>query len=134
LQGSQAVVALLDPLRTEQVMVNLLDNAAKFSPHDAPVEVELALVGEDEARISVRDHGNGLAGEDRERVFERFYQARPNGEHGGLGLGLYISRQIVQMHGGTLACEAAEGEGNRFVLRLPLRGRHGESSATLTAG
>lgn len=125
--------ASLDPLRIEQVVVNLLDNAAKFSPKDGPVEIELSVEARDAAVISVRDHGPGIAEGDRERVFERFHQVHPEQHYGGMGLGLYISREFVRMHGGTITCEAPEGGGARFVVRLPLeagdRGGNGDGMA-----
>jgi len=68
----------------------------------------------------VRDHGPGIAVEKRERLFERFYQAHPNGHHSGMGLGLYISRQIVGHFGGRMWVESRKGEGSIFSVALPL--------------
>jgi PAS domain S-box-containing protein len=124
-RDSASVRAYIDPLRMEQVIINLLDNAAKFSPKDAPVEIDISLDARDEVVISVRDHGEGIAEKDRQGVFERFYQVHSGQHHSGMGLGLYISAQIVDMHGGTITCEAPDGEGSRFVVRLPLRGGNG---------
>jgi signal transduction histidine kinase len=76
----------------------------------------------------VRDHGEGIAEKDRQRVFERFYQAQSRQHRGGMGLGLYISAQIVEMHGGTISYEAPEGEGSRFVVRLPASGHDSKQS------
>lgn len=124
--------ARLDPVRIEQVVVNLLDNAVKFSPKETHVEVDLRT-DEGQLVISVRDHGDGIAEEERERIFERFYQAHPENHYGGMGLGLCISREIVRMHGGSITCEAPEGvdlssgrsTGSLFVVRLPI-GPRGE--------
>jgi signal transduction histidine kinase len=70
--------------------------------------------------IAVRDHGLGIPPEKREHIFERFYQAHGDGYRSGLGLGLYISSQIVELHGGRIAAEFPEDGGSRFVVRLPL--------------
>jgi signal transduction histidine kinase len=72
------------------------------------------------AELAVRDHGLGIPPERRERLFERFYQAHADGHRSGMGLGLYLCRQIVGQHGGTLRAEFPEDGGTRFVLALPL--------------
>jgi signal transduction histidine kinase len=68
----------------------------------------------------VRDHGLGIAAGKRKHIFERFYQAHAAGYRSGLGLGLYISRQIVELHGGRIRAEFPRGGGTRFVVRLPV--------------
>jgi signal transduction histidine kinase len=103
------------------VIVNLLDNARKYSPEGQPIEVTLAQPTADHIVISVRDHGNGILEVDRPYIFERFYQASPSRSTAGLGLGLFISRQIVELHGGELTVEFPEDGGTRFVARLPTR-------------
>ena len=112
--------ATMDPLRVEQVLVNLVDNAIKYSPNGGPIDIE-ATQEADSVRISVTDNGIGIPPEHRERVFEQFYQAHAGGSAAGMGLGLYISRQIAELHGGTLAAEFPEEGGSRFVLTLPKR-------------
>ena len=72
-------------------------------------------------RIAVRDHGIGIAPEALERIFERFERAVSSRNYGGLGLGLYIVRRIVEAHGGTIRVESAPGEGSTFLVELPLR-------------
>jgi two-component system cell cycle sensor histidine kinase/response regulator CckA len=119
LSAPAAVEALVDPLRLEQVVTNLIDNAAKYSPARRPIEVEVAKLA-DVVRIVVRDRGIGVPRELRERIFERFFQAHPAHRLGGLGLGLYISRQIVELHGGRIAAEFPPGRGTRVVVELPL--------------
>src|SRR5205823_3489873 len=104
--------------RLEQVLTNLLDNAAKFSDPGQPIEVRVAAEG-GEAVLSVRDRGRGVAPELRGRVFERFRQGFDDRHHGGLGLGLYVSRQIVELHGGSIELEAPPDGGTRAVVRLP---------------
>jgi signal transduction histidine kinase len=113
------VRAAIDPIRIEQVLRNLLDNAVKFSPGG-----EIAVgVGSDDGHVivDVRDHGPGIPPEARERIFDRFYQARPDSRDRGLGLGLHVSRHIVELHGGTIAAEFPADGGTRIVVRLPAR-------------
>jgi PAS domain S-box-containing protein len=117
--------AYIDPPRIEQVITNLVDNAVKFSPSDTPVEIDVAVNGHDQVAVSVRDYGIGVPANDRDSLFERFFQAHLQGHYGGVGLGLYISAQIVGMHGGTIFHEAPEGRGSRFVVLLPLKGQDG---------
>jgi signal transduction histidine kinase len=109
----------VDPLRIEQVMTNLVDNALKFSPAGEPVEVSIDASDPEWVRVSVRDHGIGIPSEKLGRVFERFYQAHPERHYGGMGIGLFISRQFVEMHGGKIWPEQPEGLGIRFVVSLP---------------
>ena len=114
----QPVRAPVDALRIEQVLRNLVDNAVKFSP-GGRVEIAVSLAGR-RAEIAVRDRGPGIPPELRERVFERFYQARPEEGRRGLGLGLHVSRHIVQLHGGEITAEQPPGGGTRIVVRLPV--------------
>ncbi|MCY1039776.1 ATP-binding protein [Corallococcus sp. bb12-1] len=111
--------------RLEQVLVNLLENAHKYSPAGAPIAVRVERTAE-AARIQVQDHGIGIPGADQGQVFQRFYRAR-NVSHrnfGGLGLGLFISHSIVKMHGGSLALSSREGDGSTFTLDLPRMAAH----------
>ena len=107
--------------RLEQVLVNLLENAHKYSPAGEPIHVEVE-VGAGSARIHVKDRGIGVPELDQARLFERFYRAA-NSSHrhfGGLGLGLFISDSIARMHGGSMAVSSREGQGSTFTLGLPL--------------
>ena len=128
--GPGTLTYTADGLRLEQVLMNLLDNACKFSPEHAPVEVTLHET-HGGVTLAVRDHGIGIPVEHRERVFERAFQIglAPEGEtplpsqlssRPGMGLGLFISRQIVELHHGTIAAESASGGGTRFVVNLPI--------------
>jgi signal transduction histidine kinase len=116
-------VASIDALRLEQVIVNLLDNAIKFSPADTVIEVKINKGGDETVEIVVRDHGVGIPSDQRERIFERFHQAHHDAAGGGLGLGLYITKQIVDLHGGLLAVDAPVDGGTRFTISLPVAGR-----------
>jgi PAS domain S-box-containing protein len=112
-------VAAVDPLRLEQVLTNLLDNAIKYSPEGSLVQVELTQPHEHLVRLSVADHGRGIAPEHQAQIFERFYRAERR-DGGGMGLGLYISYHIVAMHGGSLSYEALPEGGSRFSVLLPI--------------
>ena len=101
------------PATIERAVGNLLDNAAKWSPAGAQVEVVLR-----EGRLMVRDHGPGIAEEDLPYVFDRFYRARAARGMPGSGLGLAIVRQVAESHGGDVVAERAEGGGTRMVLTL----------------
>ena len=111
-----------DPARLQQVMWNLLSNAVKFTPNGGTVHVMLGRAGQD-AVIRVADSGIGIAPDFLPYVFDRFRQqdASITRRHGGLGLGLSIARQLVELHGGTIAVDSpGENAGTTFTVRLPL--------------
>ncbi|HEX5745474.1 MAG TPA: ATP-binding protein [Archangium sp.] len=109
-----------DRARLEQVLTELMDNAARYSPAGTPVEVSLRMEG-GEVEISIRDEGIGISEEQRERLFESFYRAQAGTPHdrGGMGLGLYLSRGILLLHEGRVELESQEGEGTHVRVRLP---------------
>lgn len=110
----------VDAIRLEQVLFNLLTNAAKYGSPGTAIEVELAS-GPAAVEIAVRNRGPGIERADLERIFER-YQRTEAARHGGLpglGLGLYMSRKLVQAHGGTLVAESVPGDVTTFRIRLP---------------
>jgi signal transduction histidine kinase len=117
--GGEEVQVCADALRLEQVVTNLIDNALKFSPEESSIEVEVRRDGDGWARIAVRDHGIGIPEGKREQVFDRFFQAHAEQHYGGMGIGLSVSRQIAEMHGGAITVEQPEDGGSRFVVRLP---------------
>jgi two-component system sensor histidine kinase VicK len=119
LQAPPALNVSVDPIRLEQVITNLLDNASKYSPDGGAIDVEIMQPDAHSICLSVTDQGVGIPIERRERLFERFYQAHQEGYAGGMGLGLYISKQIVELHGGTLRAEFPDEGGTRFVILLP---------------
>ncbi|MFE8605155.1 sensor histidine kinase [Archangium violaceum] len=107
-----------DRLRIEQVISNLLSNAFKYA---AGSQVELSVTREGaEAVLVVQDRGPGIAEKDVERLFNRFERAAPMKHYGGLGLGLYVAREIVQAHGGRISMENPPEGGARFTVRLPV--------------
>ncbi len=107
--------------RVLQVISNLLGNALKFTPKGGAIIASVARSGED-LQFSVRDSGIGIPADMLEAVFERFWQVGAN-EQRGLGLGLYISRCIVNAHGGRIWAESTPGEGSVFTFTLPVRAR-----------
>ena len=115
------VVALVDRYRVGQVLQNLLGNAVKYSPPGSEVVVRVEAT-DGEARLSVADAGPGITPGALPRLFERFYRADPAGAPAGLGLGLYISRMLVETHGGRIWAESAPGEGSTFTVALPIGG------------
>jgi PAS domain S-box-containing protein len=124
-------VVNVDPDRIQQVVWNLVANAVKFTPNGGEVFVSLRRE-EDTVEIEVRDTGVGIPADLLPHVFERFRQgeAGPGRRHGGLGLGLAIARDLVELHGGTiLADSAGEGQGASFTVRLPLEQRTDTTAA-----
>jgi signal transduction histidine kinase len=113
------LLATFDPDRVVQVVLNLLENAAKYAPLPAPISVTLARTGGG-ARVEVRDGGPGLPAEAQSRLFGRFVRARAEGDGTrGLGLGLYLCRAIVERHAGTIGVESEPGKGATFWFELP---------------
>lgn len=109
-----------DSERVEQIITNLLQNAAKYSPPGSPIELSLTQNGSN-ALITVADHGNGIKEEDLERIFDPYLRlAKDKNRVEGLGLGLYISRTLAEALGGTLTVESVVGSGSTFSLQLPL--------------
>jgi signal transduction histidine kinase len=115
----EQVSATVDPVRIEQVVGNLLDNAIKFSPDGGRIEVEVSTPAAETVRLAVRDHGIGIPRSRRQELFSRYYQAHAESHRSGLGLGLYISRCIVELHGGKIGVEFPADVGSRFVIDLP---------------
>ncbi len=116
------VPGTFDRRRIEQVISNLISNAVKYSPEGSTVRVRLQVPAPGVARVEVADQGPGLAPEDAARLFERFYRGAAGRQNtrAGLGLGLYISRQIVEWHGGDIDVESVPGQGSTFRFTLPL--------------
>jgi signal transduction histidine kinase len=114
------VVCRGDRARLDEVVSHLVSNAIKFGA-GAPIDVTVQRDG-DIARFVIRDHGIGIAPALQPRIFERFARGVSVAHYGGLGLGLYVSKEIVQAQGGTIRVESAEGQGACFTVELPLGG------------
>jgi excisionase family DNA binding protein len=115
------VAVFADADRIRQALTNYLTNAVKFSPADQPIKVSLEVSGK-YARVSVQDRGLGIADSEQSKIWERFQkgQESPTGQGDGLGLGLYITRAIIQRHRGQVGVESHAGEGATFWFTLPL--------------
>ena len=107
-----------DAHRLDQVLTNLISNAVKFAP-GKPIEVSIENRG-NLVSVGVRDGGPGIAPEDRKRIFDRFERTRAADGVGGIGLGLWIAKQIVCAHGGDISVSSELGEGADFQVDLPL--------------
>ncbi|MFQ5472150.1 MAG: ATP-binding protein [Dehalococcoidia bacterium] len=112
--NNSGVMVLVDRLRFEQVLINLLSNAQRYSPSGGCISVGHETVGGEEV-LSVTDSGPGVPDEDRELIFEPFYR----GDRSGLGLGLAIAKSIVELHGGRIWVEASSTGGSTFAVALP---------------
>jgi excisionase family DNA binding protein len=115
------VAVIADADRIKQALTNYLTNAVKFSPADQPIKLALEVSGK-YARVSVQDRGSGIADSEQSRIWERFQKGQelPVGQGDGLGLGLYITRAIIQRHRGQVGVESHVGEGSTFWFTLPL--------------
>ena len=119
LQPHPPVTGHWDAFRIEQVAMNLLTNALRYGK-GKPVDISLHLLP-GSVRMDVRDHGMGIPAAAQQRIFEQFERITGNDGTGGLGLGLYITRQLVEAHGGRIAVQSREGEGAVFQVTLPLK-------------
>ncbi|MBN9392891.1 MAG: PAS domain S-box protein [Chloroflexi bacterium] len=138
-EPASPVLIKVDALRIEQVLTNLLDNAIKYSPEGGPVEIEFGYdISEEEpivapgsdmgvtlqksrekrVRLAVKDWGLGVPEEKRALIFDRYYQAHPGSYIGGMGLGLHITKQIVELHGGEIRAEFPDTGGSKFIVIL----------------
>jgi two-component system sensor histidine kinase KdpD len=126
LQGRELVMrfpanvssAPFDGVLVEQVLVNLLENALRYTPAHTPIEIA-ANATEKMTTVEVADRGPGVPSSERQRIFDKFYRSDPRRADGGVGLGLTISMAIVRAHGGNLWVETREGGGARFFFTLP---------------
>ena len=117
--SKDALSVYADRQRIEQVLVNFLSNASRFSPTGSEIAMEVSSVGDDVV-WSVRDEGPGIPEEDRPRLFERFFTAdHRSQQQSGTGLGLPISLAIAEAHEGSIQVETEVGRGSTFALRIP---------------
>ena len=133
--ANQEMPLFADPTRIEQVIVNLLTNAAKYTPEGGDISVK-AYPENEHAVIKVKDTGVGIPREMLTRVFELFTQVEPTLDRaqGGLGIGLTVVRHLTEMHGGTVsATSEGLGKGSEFSVRLPLSAIRGAAAAPTAA-
>ena len=119
LHTNEPVEGHFDRLRMEQVLVNLLTNGLKYGrglPIDITVKIESGV-----ATLEFKDQGLGIESQHHEKIFQRFERINTNDTLGGMGLGLFITKQIVEAHGGTISVQSTLGHGSTFIVKLPLR-------------
>jgi signal transduction histidine kinase len=126
------VVVRADRRRIVETVENLLSNAVKYSPEGGAIDIEVCAEG-GRAVLRVRDHGIGVPPEEHAYIFERFFRTSRARSFGGVGLGLYISREIVERHGGSLELESSSEGGSTFTVALPLAPASRASQATSPA-
>lgn len=120
-EGESSLQVYGDPQRIEQVIVNLVNNAIKYAPDSKKIKIRMEAC-DGMAKISVQDFGIGISSEKLPHLFDRYYRADATGiQFSGLGLGLYISAQIIERHGGGMGVESTLGQGSTFWLTLPLQ-------------
>jgi two-component system sensor histidine kinase KdpD len=119
----------LDPTQMDQVLTNVLENAARFSPHGSEIQVS-ASTWQSWLEVRVADHGPGIPAERRDAVFGAFFREDRGSGRGGTGLGLSIARAIVEAHGGRIWIEGVPGGGTAVAFRLPLRAANGGGAPT----
>ncbi|MDC0712977.1 ATP-binding protein [Stigmatella sp. ncwal1] len=120
LEMERPLVGRYDRVRFEQVVMNLLDNALKYG-EGKPLRVR-AWKDQGVSRLTVADQGMGISPEDQARIFERFERAVSGRQYGGLGLGLWIARQVVEAHGGHIQVDSTPGQGTTFTVQIPQGG------------
>src|SRR5690606_17821921 len=113
------VPVMADKMRIEQVVTNLLGNAIKYSPQSNRVEVLLEYE-DDSVRVNIKDQGIGITEEQQKQLFTRFYRAEGTDKIPGVGIGLYLSKEIIERHGGTVGVESVFGKGSMFYFTLPI--------------
>ncbi len=120
-QGQVGAVAFGDEMRLEQVIINFITNAIKYAPDSTEVHITTELRN-DEVYFSVRDFGIGMDRKHQSKIFDKFYRVEETSERfQGLGIGLYICREIIERHQGTIGVHSTPGEGSEFYFSIPLQ-------------
>jgi signal transduction histidine kinase len=125
---TEPVLIEADQQRLEQAVINLICNAVKYSPKREKILVSLKTEA-DKITFSVKDYGIGLTPEQKQKLFSRFYRAEGTSNISGLGLGLYLTKQIITRHGGNIQVSSEFGEGSEFSFSLPSKAKE-QSSLT----
>jgi signal transduction histidine kinase len=121
-EGDDKLQVYADEHQVDQVIVNLVNNAVKYAPNSKKIYLMAEKDGE-EAKISVKDSGPGIDLQKIPHLFDRYYRVEPtNYQNSGLGLGLYISAEIIKKHGGKIGVDSEAGKGSTFWFTLPLSG------------
>ena len=128
-KGELQARVFADSARINQVLVNIISNAIKYSPDGDRVIVNLTKT-EEAVTVSIQDFGMGIPKEEQARIYERFFRAKgkKEGKIPGLGLGLFISAEVIKQHGGRIWVDSTEGQGSIFYFTLPLGKKSSESS------
>ena len=126
--GEHVPAVLADPVRVDQILVNLVSNALKYSLSNSEVQVTLETTPS-ALRLAVADRGPGIPQDELPRLFERYYRARSAAQAEGLGLGLYITRKLVEAHGWHIEVESQVGEGSVFTVVVPVGGARAATSS-----
>ena len=117
---AEDIIVIADSQKIGQVLINILTNAIKYSPGGGDIVVSAMLIA-DRARIGIRDSGVGIAKAEQEKIFSQFYRVQRKGESTeGLGIGLYISKEIMEGHHGAIWVESEEGKGSTFFIEFPI--------------
>jgi len=116
---ADALTVTIDAERIHQVLLNLLENAVRYSPEGAPVTVTVSAPGPAVVRVTVRDRGPGIAAAEQQRIFQRFIRGAAAEGKGGLGIGLYLCHTIMERHGGRIGVDSTVGDGAAFWIDLP---------------
>ena len=120
IKGQKGIEVYADEMRIEQVIINFLTNAIKYSPGTDEIHINVDLIG-NKIYVGVRDFGIGIAADQQKSVFDKFYRVEETSIHfQGLGIGLFITAEIIKRHGGEVGVKSTFGEGSEFYFILPL--------------
>lgn len=121
--GQTSVLA--DREKISQVLHNLIGNAIKYSPFESVITVEYLTIGDNSLKVSVQDEGIGISADDQQRIFDRYYRAKDlhSKSIAGFGIGLYLCKEIIELHGGTIQVQSAKNKGTVFSFVLPIDGQ-----------
>lgn len=120
-QATDTIYVNANPGRFSQVVINLITNAIRYSSADSEITVRV-YAKDDTAHVEVEDHGMGISKENTEKIFERYYRINHADDYAqkGAGIGLYICREIIKQHHGTISVKSVQGKGSTFIIKLPL--------------